>query len=214
MAKKPELLRSGEMNFIVFSLRGGDETLQQSFRTISQALENAFNRRPLVTKGLPNTAGLVDREIESEVVDEPQEVITAENGEAVAKPESQRPSKKPSYKTVADLNLKPDKGQSLRDFFTEKRPESQQEQFVLILFYLTKILNLSGVGQDHIYTAFNDVGERVPNIGSMAKNIARRRGWINASDISDLKMTTPGENFVKHDLPRAGMVSDSTNEEE
>jgi hypothetical protein len=143
---------------------------------------------------------------------EPEEVV--ENGEAVAKPVSPRLSKKPIYKTVADLNLKPEKGQSLRDFFNEKRPESQQEQFVVILFYLTKILNLSGVGQNHIYTAFNDIGERVPNIRSTANNIARRRGWINASDINDLQMTTPGENFVKHDLPRAGTAVDSTDEEE
>jgi hypothetical protein len=41
------------MNFIMFSLRGGDETLQQSFRTIGQALENAFHR----AKSVPLKSG-------------------------------------------------------------------------------------------------------------------------------------------------------------
>jgi hypothetical protein len=153
----------------------------------------------------------LEQQLEAEVI-EPEESV--ENGEAPIKPDSPKPGKKPTYKTVADLNLKPDKGPSLREFFNEKKPESQQEQFVVILFYLTKILNLSGIGPNHIYTAFNDVGKRVPNIRSSVSNIARRRGWIDASDINDLKMTTPGENFVKHDLPRAGAVMDSTEEEE
>jgi hypothetical protein len=216
MAKKPDLPRpSGEMNFIMFSLRGGDDTLQQSFRTISQALENAFQRKGVTARPLQNAAAALPdaSEIESEVIDSDLDSEGTDNGDT-EKPKTPRQTRKAIYKTVGSLNLRPEGKQSLREFFKAKKPESQQEQFVVILFYLTKQLNLTGVGPDHINTAFLDVGKPVPNIRSAAQNIARRRGWIEAKDINDLKVTSPGENFVNHDLPRTGSAENSSDEEE
>src|SRR5438105_3243156 len=96
MAKKPDLPRiPGEMNFIMFSLRGGDETLQQSFRTISQALENAFQRKGITAKALPPaTPGLPANEVESQVIDSEPEEELADNGDS-PKPKTPRQSKKP-----------------------------------------------------------------------------------------------------------------------
>jgi hypothetical protein len=121
-------------------------------------------------------------------------------------------TKPPTYKTVGDLNLLPEGQQSLKDFFNEKKPKAQQEEFVVILFYLTHILKLTGITPNHIYTGFNEVEKQVPQIQKMAATISNRKGWVDASDMNDLKLTTPGENFVKHKLPKSSTGANADDE--
>jgi hypothetical protein len=35
--------------------------------------------------------------------------------------------------------------------------------------------------------------------------IANRKGYIDASNGADLKITNPGDSFVEHDLPQTGV---------
>jgi hypothetical protein len=201
------------MTFIMFQLDGGDETLQQSFRTIGQALGNAFQNAKALPARQASPAAIEEKEFEGEVVEEEIEPEGGNGSEEKPKA-SRQPGKKPIYRTVPDLNLQPEGSEPLRDFFKGKKPESQQEQFAVILFYLTHKLKIAGVGVNHIYTAFSNVNEPVPNIRSSAGNIARRRDWINSPpDMNNLTLTMNGENFVTHDLPRAGVAASSGDEE-
>jgi len=119
------------------------------------------------------------------------------------KPRQQR--KPTSYSFVTDLNLRPDNETSLKDFFTQKSPGDQQEQVAVFVYYLARTLELTDIGANHLYTCFNEVGKKVPkNILMVVRNTAIRKGWIDASDSNNLRITTPGENFVGHDLPEKG----------
>jgi hypothetical protein len=115
--------------------------------------------------------------------------------------------KKNSKKTggpriVTDLNLRPNGKSSLRDFVTEKGPNDNQKRFAVIIYYLQKKISTKNIDENHIYTAFKDIGVKVPlNIEGALSVAAKRKGWIDTSNLNDVKMTVGGENFVEHDLP-------------
>lgn len=181
-------------------IEGDNATIRDGLKSIAAAVNRTFSGEVRIMKALKN-GGTERAEEEDRFLDDP--IATASDAEFDEKPKSPRPKKAPSYKTVSNLNLMPDGKQSLRAFFESKKPKTQQEQFVVILFYLTHVLGVTNVSPDHIYTGFNEAEQPVPNIDSMAGNISNRKGWIDASEINNLKLTVPGENFVKHKLPSA-----------
>lgn len=109
----------------------------------------------------------------------------------------------PKFKS--DLNLRPKGKKSLKDFAAEKKPKSNEERFAVMVYYLEKTLQEKAIDRDHIYTCFKELGGvKFPlQIDAVLRNSARRKGWIDTSNSSDLKITTRGENFVEHDLPAA-----------
>ena len=103
---------------------------------------------------------------------------------------------------VPDLNLRPKGKESLTDFIAKKKPKDNQERLAAIVHYLQKILGVKDIGQNHIYTAFKEINMKVPSNIQVALSLtAKRKGWIDTKNMSDLTMTVPGENFVEHDLP-------------
>ena len=132
------------------------------------------------------------------------------NKRAASRPPSSDKTGKPRKvqvgppKLKADLNLRPKGKKSLKDFVDEKKPESNEERFAVIIFYLEKTLQEKAIGRDHVYTAFKELGKKAPvEIDAALRMAASRKGWITNTP-GDLKMTVHGENFVEHDLPRDG----------
>jgi hypothetical protein len=104
---------------------------------------------------------------------------------------------------VPDLNLHPTDKPHLKAFYEEKKPADQMEQLAVFVYYLIKVLKVSGLGANHLYTCFKEVGQRVPkNILQSVQNTKARRGWLDASDPTDIHINTIGENVVEHDLPK------------
>jgi hypothetical protein len=110
--------------------------------------------------------------------------------------------KQPTYAIVKDLNLQPEGKSSLRDFFVNKQPGDQQEQFAVILYYLCNIIEVPNIGANHIFTGFKDVARRSPlDILALARKVAHRKGWVDSSNSDNLRMPVRGQNFVEQDLP-------------
>src|SRR4051812_14417187 len=110
MPKKEESKPSkSKMTFIMFQLDGADDTLQHSFRTISQALGNAFQHaRPVAPKLIAGVGTSSEPEIESEVVEESNADTEQTDENTSSSPNKPpRPSKPVSYSFVKDLNLRP-----------------------------------------------------------------------------------------------------------
>ncbi|SRR6266851_4658331 len=109
-----------------------------------------------------------------------------------------------SLSVVKDLNLRAQGDiPSLRDFFRAKAPKGFAEQNAVFAYYLVKSKEISPVGTNHIYTCYKEVGQRVPGAFQQSlKDTARRQGWLDTADLDDLRVSTIGENFVEHDLPR------------
>ncbi len=108
---------------------------------------------------------------------------------------------KPTF--VKDLNLRPQGKEALKEFVAKKSPKTNEERFSVIVYYLQKELGVNDINPSHIYTAFKDLGVKVPlDISDALYKCANRKGWIDTSNISAVTLTIPGENFVEHDLPK------------
>jgi hypothetical protein len=116
-----------------------------------------------------------------------------------------RQKKKPaSYSIVKDLDLSAKKNkQSLRDIFKLKSPSSNMEKNIVFTYYLQKIASVEGITPGHIYSCYKDVNMKVP--GALEQSLldtSHLKGWLDTSNLNDIKVATPGENFVEHDLPK------------
>jgi len=124
------------------------------------------------------------------------------NNGAVAKKKN---GKSPSGPTlVKDLNLRPSDKESLKDFYAEKAPGSNIEKNVVFVYYLEKILEITGITINHILTCYGEINLPIPiNLRqSIVDTSSTRYGYLNGI-MKDLKISVKGGNFVQFDLPRA-----------
>jgi hypothetical protein len=110
--------------------------------------------------------------------------------------------KKSAPSIAKDLNLRPPGKQGFPEFAAGKKPKSHQERMLCATYYLKHVLHLESVSLDHVYTCFKQQGWRVPSdLRNALQLVASRKGWLDTSDMEDIRVTTTGENFVEHDLP-------------
>lgn len=107
-----------------------------------------------------------------------------------------------SYSFVSDLNLHPKNGESLKGFFSQYKTASTVEVVLIIIYYLEKILKQSNIDGNSIYTCYKNLGLPVPSIRDALGNIHIRKGWVNTSNRSDLKLTISGENYIEHEMEK------------
>jgi len=113
-----------------------------------------------------------------------------------------RPTEKERYEIVKDLTLtaQGDKP-SLEAFYSQKKPKSNYERNLVFCYYLLKIKEIEPIGINHIYTCYKDVKRKVGSLG-VSLSETSRRGWLDTSDMSNIKLTPRGEGYVEYDLPR------------
>lgn len=176
---------------------GSEAVQQQAFAVLLRALRG---------EDLAETENeIVKSEKKSRLIPRRRRGITKGEGAGKASLRPKRGKTTPTI--VSDLNLRPKGKESLKDFMAKKSPKDNQEALAAIVYYLQKILSLKNIGQNHVYTGFKDIGKRTPSNLQVALSLtSTRKGWINTRDMSDLKMTVPGENFVEHDLPKKKAV--------
>ncbi len=106
---------------------------------------------------------------------------------------------------VKDLNLKPSGKKSFEEFAKEKSPSSDPEKCTVCVYYLINELNQSPLSVNHVFTCFKNIGWRVPaDIESTLYWTASQKGWLDTSNMSDIKVSISGSNLIEHDLPRKG----------
>lgn len=110
---------------------------------------------------------------------------------------------------VMDVDLHPEGKSSLKDFYNEKAPKIDPEKYISIIYYLTSYAGVSEVRVDHIYTAFKQLGLKVPDIRKGLNNTRGRKAWVEFKRNGPISLTRIGENIVEHDLPRQGTRNDN-----
>jgi hypothetical protein len=132
-------------------------------------------------------------------------------GQSISKEPSEAPNAKKiknrlkeSYTIVKDLDLNSKAvGKSLKSYFVEKKPQNGMENNAVFVYYLQKIANVPSITLDHMYTCYKDAGIKIPTaLRQSLLDTAHRKGWIDTSDLNAVTISTRGENFVEHDLPR------------
>ena len=206
----------GKMTVVMFQLEGSDETIQEGFRVFGQALDKIAPSLPLP----PSPASLPLRALHaSDIQENPNAEIIPQTKEASdpqelsqTQREKTSPRKIPTMSFVKDLDLRPEDGQSLRDFHSLKNPSGQKENIAVFVYYLTKTLEIEGITPHHVFTCFKDVRGRTPrDLPQAIRETASRNGWVDSSDGDDIKITNHGENFVEHDLPKKPSASEIDN---
>lgn len=173
-------------------------------RLIKTIKENEFL---LTDKGIETAQKLIKGEITSKAAKEkPSKNKSAQKGE-VKSPQSSKKAKTVTNKETLsidkNLNLRPKDKKSFKEFYEEKQPGPAGDFNTVAIYYLTKILELSSINLNHIYTCYKEVNKKVPTAFAQSIfDIASRKGYIDSSDMNNLKLPLRGENFVEHDLPK------------
>ena len=94
----------------------------------------------------------------------------------------------------------------LKDFYAKYEAKSNFDKNLIFMYYLDHKLGLEGITVDHIFTCYRDIPNiKVPEaLRQSLLDTNNRKGWIDTSDTENLKITTPGINYLEHDLPKKG----------
>ncbi len=109
-------------------------------------------------------------------------------------------SVKSSPSMVINLNLSPKGQESLKDFIEKRDANNARKLNAVFVYYLQKIAGVENITPDHIYTCFKQMGIKVPtNMPQSLFDTKHAKGWIDTSNLNDIKISPAGENFVEHD---------------
>lgn len=111
-----------------------------------------------------------------------------------------RSSKSSQPSILKSLDLSPSGKPSLREFVKGYRIRKSSSQYnLLFVYYLTVVLELTNVSQNHVFTCYRDLGVKVPNdIYHSLSDAISKNHWMN--NISDLKLTAEGINKVEQEM--------------
>ena len=116
-----------------------------------------------------------------------------------------RKKQRESQSIVKDLDLSKGKSGRLKDFYEGYAVKSNLERNLVFVYYMQHELELTGITDDHVYTCYRNVGVKLP--GALRQSLldtSSRNGWIDTSDMKNIRTATPGVNHLEHDLPKAG----------
>jgi hypothetical protein len=186
-----------KMTFIMFQLDGGDETLQQSFRTIGQALQNSFQH----AKALPNraaqpTGALPEQEVEAELVEPDNQEET--NGQEPSTPAKPRPRSVPKSPEVLNLDLNSGTP-PLKEFLAQKNPgDMDSKRYLAIAYWFKNSFNTPEVTVNHIHTAYRHMGWQTPkDAGIPLRDLKNKNQWLGkGSSTGSYIINHVGENQV------------------
>jgi len=150
-------------------------------------------------KFLPNVTSLSITPI-------PAASVTHDAKKLAMKPSEKRTTPKqktPPIVLVKDLNLRPKGKASLEEYAKAKNPSSLYEKCTLAVHYLKMEIGVAGISNSHIYTCFKQMKWKLPtDLGNTLSYTASHFGWLDTSDMRDIRLTAIGENLIEHDLPR------------
>lgn len=109
-----------------------------------------------------------------------------------------------SYAIDRQLNLRGDKSiPSFKDFHRDKAPQSKMEFNAVAVYYLHKIVGLSPVTLNHVFTCYAEVKERPPeHFKQSLIDTKNKQGWVELTKDGNVEIPHRGVVFVEHDLPR------------
>ena len=218
----------GKIRVLFIELEGNNQTLQDGLRTVSQMLPRAVEVKmlpKLVQNGVaapasnarPAEPDLFNQDAAAAGVIDPEEVEQPDAGAASStrkkRGEGTKTDRNAGINPVTDLNFVPNDKPALKAFFAEKAPASDMEQVLVLAYYIQDTLGITAFGPGHILTAFKHVGKPIPvALRQTIRNVKKSKVWLTFTDIDSVRVTTEGENFVKHELPRNGSNGNGGNQ--
>ncbi|MBS1864006.1 MAG: hypothetical protein JSS68_20095 [Actinobacteria bacterium] len=114
---------------------------------------------------------------------------------------TKRASKTKSVGLDKDLSLRPKNKKSFADFANEKTPSNHQDKVTVCVFWLIKTAGHKAT-PEAVNSCYEGAGWKRPaDLRNKLAVTASKCGWLDTGDYEDIKITTSGEDHVKHDLP-------------
>lgn len=110
--------------------------------------------------------------------------------------------KKLVYSATKNINFAPSGKTSWKDFAAEKNPTNNFEKALVAVHYMREILGRT-VATGDVIAAFDLVKWKNPTDPANNLQQAGSKGWLDTSNMNDVKTVWAGENYLKHDLPKA-----------
>ncbi len=168
-----------KMTVMMFQLEGGDETLREGIRTISQAMGNVLNpTRLLLAKPAP---GLTTAEAPEVPEAEPEVAASPENGGDEETRSPQRPSRPAKSRSPVILTLDLKAGKVSLETFCEIKAvgDNDNRRCLAIAYWLKENLNITSVTMDHIHTCYRFLGWQTPADASRPLRSMKASGWFD-----------------------------------
>jgi hypothetical protein len=103
---------------------------------------------------------------------------------------------------VKGLDLAPKGKQSFDDFVVEKQPKSQHDRSTASVYYLSEVAEITPVTVNHVYTCYRDQNwDMPPDLRASLFLTASKKGFIDTSDLEDIKIEPRGVNRIERGLP-------------
>jgi hypothetical protein len=117
-----------------------------------------------------------------------------------AKPAKRRPS---ALGTISNLSMRPKGKKSFEDFAKEKAPANAQARGLVAVYWLAHEGGVaSGITVDHVNTCFLAAKwQRPANLANVLQIAATRKRWFDTSDMSNITLTSLGEDEVQFNMP-------------
>lgn len=121
-----------------------------------------------------------------------------------AQPKAKKSASKESYSIDRHLNLRGDGSiPSFKEFFDEKSPSGAKQINAVAVYYLKKIIGISEVTLDHVYTCYSEVKKKPPTAFRQSFiDTKNKEGWIEFNEEGYLEIPHRGTVYVEHDLPK------------
>jgi hypothetical protein len=175
--------KPSKMTVMLFQLEGSDETLQEGFRTINNAIDKLANPVVRVIGPAQPKASLAPSKNgdvpAAEVVDAEVVEDDTETEEAAAEPaKPKKGTAAPKQPKVLDLDLKTG-SKPLREYLEEKNPTTDNRRYLLIAAWMKANLSLDEINIDHIYTAYRHMGwQSQRDVGAPLRSMKAQNGWF------------------------------------
>jgi len=103
----------------------------------------------------------------------------------------------------SSLNLKPKDKKSLTDFYNEFLIKKTIERNLVFVYYLERILGIQQITVNHIFTCYKEIKANIPSsLYQRLTNTKSLTGWIDTSNMNDIKITATGINHLEQNMIR------------
>jgi hypothetical protein len=193
MAKKED---KGKIRVFLFELEGTNETLLESVKSITGALNRTFGQSPKTVRLLTASDGSGNT-IEEVIEDDSYDDASSENEDNPSSTnvsKQKRPRRVTTPNILTDLDLKREP-LPLKEFITNKKPTDNTKRYLAIALWLKDHHQIEEISSDHIYTCYRFLGWNTPrDTGSVFRDGKKAGYYVNGTNRGFYKLTHVGEN--------------------
>ncbi len=107
-------------------------------------------------------------------------------------------SKEPTH--LIDYDFHPPGKESLKAFFDKCKATSNLEYNLVFIYWLQNVVGESKITINHVYSCYRHLNIPIPVFPQTLLDTRKRKGWIDTSDTTNLRVVREGVNFLEHDM--------------